>query len=66
GKNDGVKKQVANFLLKTVAQPIVLNVDERGIRMSSDSKDMYFEIDKKAKWNQEKETKQKPRNLNLK
>jgi len=66
GKNDGVKKQVANFLLKTVAQPIVLNVDDRGIRMSSDSKEMYFEIDQDGKWQQDIAKKLKAMKLELK
>jgi len=66
GKNDGVKKQVANFLLKTVAQPIVLNVDDRGIRMLSDTKDMYFEIDQEGKWQQDIAQKLKAMKLEMK
>jgi hypothetical protein len=66
GKNDGVKKQVANFLLKTVIKPIVLNVDERGIKMSSDTKDVYFEIDQEGKWQLDIAKKLKAMKLELK
>jgi len=66
GKNDGVKKQVANFLLKTVIKPIVLNVDEHGIKMSSDTKDVYFEIDQEGKWQTDIAKKLKAMKLELK
>jgi len=66
GQNDGVKKQVANFLLKTVNKPIILNVDERGIKMSSVSKDIYFKIDKDGKWQQDIAKKLKAMKLNIK
>jgi len=66
GKNDGVKKQVANFLLKTVNKPIVLNVDEHGIKMSSETKDVYFEIDQEGKWQTDIAKKLKAMKLELK
>jgi len=66
GKNDGVKKQVANFLLKTVNKPIVLDVDEHGIKMSSDTKDVYFEIDQEGKWQTDIAKKLKAMKLEIK
>jgi len=66
GRNDGARKQVANFLLKTVTQPIVLNVDERGIKLTSNSKEMYFKIDKDGKWQQDMAKKLKAMKLDLK
>jgi hypothetical protein len=66
GRNDGAKKQVANFLLSTVTKPIVLNVDERGIKMSSDTKEIYFKLDKNGKWQQDIAKKLKAMKLNLK
>jgi len=66
GKNDGVKKQVANFLLKTVIKPIVLDVDDRGIKMSSDTKDIYFEIDQEGKWQTDITKKLKAMKLEMK
>jgi predicted extracellular nuclease len=66
GRNDGVKKQVANFLLSTVTKPIVLNVDERGIKMSSDTKEIYFKLDKSGKWQEDMAKKLKDMKLNLK
>jgi hypothetical protein len=66
GRNDGVKKQVANFLLKTVNKPIILNVDEHGIKMSSVSKDVYFKIDKDGKWQQDIAKKLNAMKLNIK
>jgi len=66
GRNDGVKKQVANFLLSTVTKPIILNVDERGIKMSSDSKEIYFKLDKSGKWQQDMAKKLQTMKLNLK
>jgi len=66
GQNDGVKKQVANFLLRTVTKPIILSVDERGIKMSCDSKEIYFKIDKDGKWQQDIEKKLKDMKMDLK
>ena len=66
GRNEGAKKQVANFLLKTVNKPIILSVDEHGIKMSSDSKDVYFKIDKDGKWQQDIAKKLNAMKLNIK
>lgn len=66
GRNDGVKKQVANFLLKTVIKPIILNVDDHGIKMSSDSKDIYFEIDNEGQWQLDIAKKLKAMKLDMK
>jgi hypothetical protein len=66
GRSNEAKKQVANFLLKTVTQPIVLNVDERGIKLTSNSKEMYFKIDKDGKWQQDMVKKLKAMKLDIK
>jgi len=66
GRNANGRKQVADFLLKTVTQPIVLNVDDRGIKLTSESKEMYFEIDKDGRWQQDMEKKLKAMKMDMK
>lgn len=66
GRTVKSKAKVENYLLELGIKPIILNVDENEIKMSTNSNDTYFKIDQDGKWQTDFAKKLKAMKLDIK